>query len=110
MVPQQFVLFLRYFDIEKRILEFVYDLIAYNMRLGLKELALPFWLVGEEVVQSDEHVEVTRTARVCRCVETVFGWIRGIADESWNLDVFEEFLEELDEEGVDLGLIWVDDV
>lgn len=62
------------------------------------------------MVKSNEHVEVACSASVCRYVEAVFGWVGCIADEGRDLDVFEEFLEELDEERVNLGLIGVDDV
>lgn len=110
MISQQLILFFRNFDIEKRILEFVHDLIPHNMWLGVKEVAFSFWLVDEEVVESDEHVEIACSASVGWGVESAFGWVGGIAYEGWELDVFEEFFEELYEEGVDLGLIGVDDV
>lgn len=77
------------------------------MWFGWEEVAFFLWLLVEVPVQSDESVEIAGCASIgCDVLAWFLGNWTG-RDYGWDFYVFEEFLEESNEEGVDLGVVWV---
>lgn len=109
VVSQELILFLSNFDVKIGIFKFIDELIPNNVWLWWKNLAFLFGLFPEKFKESKVHTKISGRTCIDRNVLNWILWNWGLSHDCRNFNIFEEFLEETNEERVDLGMVRIND-